>query len=284
VTAEKQGVRTAVYFWPGTEAEIMGTRPTWYVGYHKAVTRANRVNRVLEWLAMSKSERPRFITAYFEDTDNAGHAAGPMAARTDSAIATADSAIGAIVDGIARLGRTNEVNVVVVSDHGMAETALNRIIYLDDLISLDSLQVIDWTPIATIEPRGATAEYVYSRLHDAHPKLAVYRKAEVPARLHFSTGNRISPIVAIADEGWTITTRAREAARKGAFSLGAHGYDNALPSMSGVLVAAGPGIRTGVTRPPMANVHVYSLLAALLGVTPASSDGAMDSVRTMLRP
>jgi predicted AlkP superfamily pyrophosphatase or phosphodiesterase len=284
VTAEKRGIRTAVYFWPATEAEIGGVRPTWYVGYHKAISREARVNRVLDWLAMPKSERPRFITAYFEDTDNAGHEFGPTAARTDSAIATVDSAIGAIVKGIERLGRTNDVHVVVVSDHGMAETAPARTIYLDDLVSLDSLRVIDWTPVATIEPAAGRDAYVYSRLHGAHPNLAVYRKADVPARLHFSAGHRISPIVAIADEGWTISTRARIAALKGRSSQGAHGYDNALPSMSGILVAAGPGLRSGFVRPPLENVHVYPLLAALLGITPAASDGSIDSVRMMIRP
>jgi predicted AlkP superfamily pyrophosphatase or phosphodiesterase len=283
VTAEKKGIRSAVYFWPGTEAEIGGVRPTWYVGYHRAISREARVNRVLDWLAMPKSERPRFITAYFEDTDNAGHEFGPMGARTDSAIARVDSAIGAIVKGIERLGRT-DVHIVVVSDHGMAETAPARMIYLDDLIPLDSLRVIDWTPVATIQPATGRDAYVYSRLHGAHPHLAVYRKADVPARLHFSAGNRISPIVAIADEGWTITTRARVAALKGKFSLGAHGYDNALPSMSGILIAAGPRLKAGFVRPPIENVHVYPLLAALLGLAPAPSDGSIDSVRTMIRP
>jgi predicted AlkP superfamily pyrophosphatase or phosphodiesterase len=283
VTAEKKGIRTAVYFWPGTESEIRGVRPTWYVGYHKAVSREARVNRVLDWLAMPKSERPRFITAYFEDTDNAGHEFGPLSPRTDSAIARVDSAIGAIVKGIERLGRTDDVHVVVVADHGMAETAPERTIYIDDLVPLDSLRVIDWTPIATIEPSGASDAFVYSRLHGAHPHLAVYRKADVPARLHFSQGNRISPIVAIADEGWTITTRARAKAAT-RFSLGAHGYDNALLSMSGILVAAGPGLKAGFVRPPLENVHVYPLLAALLRIAPAPSDGSIDSVRTMIRP
>ena len=54
--------------------------------------------------------------------------------------------------------------------------------------------------------------------------------------------------------------------------------------MSGILVAAGPALRSGMIRPPLENVHVYPLLATLLGITAAPSDGAIDSVRSMLRP
>jgi predicted AlkP superfamily pyrophosphatase or phosphodiesterase len=283
VTAEKQGVRTAVYFWPANESEIRGTRPTSFAGYHKPVSRADRVHRVLEFLGMPELSRPRFITTYFEDTDDAGHAVGPTGARTDTAIAAVDSVVGAIVAGIERLGRT-DVNIVIVSDHGMAATAREKTIFLDDHVSLDSLEVIDWTPVAMIVPRPGRAAYVFSKLRGAHPNLTVYRKGELPPRLHFNNGARVTPIVAVADEGWTITTRAVAAAQGEKFSLGAHGFDNALLSMGGILVAAGPGVRSGAVVPPLANVHVYPLLAALLGVTPAPSDGSPDSVRALLRP
>jgi predicted AlkP superfamily pyrophosphatase or phosphodiesterase len=64
---------------------------------------------------------------------------------------------------------------------------------------------------------------------------------------------------------------------------GTHGYDPAALSMGALLIAAGPDIRRGVTVPPVQNVHVYSLLARLLRVTPAANDGSLDSVRAMLR-
>jgi predicted AlkP superfamily pyrophosphatase or phosphodiesterase len=283
VTAEKAGLKTAIYFWPGDESEIKGVRPTWFAGYHGAVSRADRVHRVLEWLGMPAATRPRLVTVYFEDVDGASHDAGPAGARTDSAIARVDSAVGAIVDGIERLGRTGEVDVVVVSDHGMAPSGPDRVIALDDFVSLDSVEVIDWNPVAMIRPRAGKMEYAYRRLRGAHPNLQVYRKAEVPARFRFSNSSRITPIVAIADEGWTITSR-RQLAADPKVSLGTHGYDNALLSMGATLIAAGPHVRSGAVLPPLGNVHVYPLLAALLGVTPAPTDGATDSIRAMLRP
>jgi predicted AlkP superfamily pyrophosphatase or phosphodiesterase len=279
VTAVKHGLRAYAYQWPGDEAEIAGHRPTWYAPFDGTLARADAVRQLLAWLALPADSVPDFMTAYFSDVDAASHAVGPDGARTDTAIAAVDSAVGALVDGIARLGLTERVNLVIVSDHGMAAAAPERTIYLDDYVSLDSLDVIDWTPVATIRPRPGREQYVYARLHGAHPHLAVYRKAEVPARLHFSANPRITALVGIADEGWSISTRARGPER----SRGVHGYDSLLPSMSGVLVASGPGLRRGARVPALGNVHVYSLLAALLGVPPAPTDGSPDSVRALLR-
>lgn len=279
VTAVKHGLRAYAYQWPGDEAEIAGHRPTWYAPFDGALSRAGEVRQLLAWLALPADSVPDFMTAYFSDVDAASHDVGPGGARTDTAIAAVDSAVGALVDGIARLGMADRVNLVIVSDHGMAAATPAQTVYLDDYVSLDSLDVIDWSPVATIRPKPGRERYVYEHLHGAHPHLAVYRKADVPARFHFSANPRITALVGVADEGWSISTRARGPER----SLGVHGYDNLLPSMGGVLVAEGPGLRRGTRVPALGNVHVYSLLAALLGVAPAPTDGSPDSVRALLR-
>jgi predicted AlkP superfamily pyrophosphatase or phosphodiesterase len=282
-TAEKQGLRAAAYFWPGSEAPIGGVRPRWFYPFDVTTSRAARVTRVLDWLAMPDSAAPHLIAVYFSDVDTDGHNFGPNSPQTDAAIARVDSVIGAIVDGIAQLGATDRVNIVVVSDHGMTEVVAERTIALDDYVAMDSLDVADWSPVATIIPKPAAVDYVFDALRVAHPRLSVYRKGELPERLHYNTGAHVTPIVAIADEGWSISTRARMAQLPVGKTEGAHGYDNALPSMGALFVAAGPDIRRGVIVPAFSNVHVYSLLAALLRVPPAMTDGSVDSVRQMLR-
>jgi predicted AlkP superfamily pyrophosphatase or phosphodiesterase len=279
VTAGKHGMRTSAYLWPGAEAEIAGGRPTYYVPFSVTISRADRVAQVLRYLRMPPDSAPRLITVYFQDVDVASHAVGPGGARTDTAIAQVDSAIGAIDDGIARLGLRDRVNLVIVSDHGMAEARPERTIYLDDYVSFDSVDVVDWTPVAAIRPRPGREAYAYAKLHGAHPHLTVYRKGELPARWQFNDHPHITPIVAVADEGWSISSRARGAER----SFGVHGYDNQLVSMGGTFVAAGPGLARGVRLRAFQNVNVYPLLAALLGVPPARTDGSIDSVRAALR-
>ena len=283
VTAEKQNVHSAVYFWPGSETEIHGVRPTWHMEYDEKVSRANRVRLILEWLALSVDRAPRFIALYFEDVDTGNHRAGPGSARADSAIVAVDSAVGAVVAGIARLGMTNDVNVIVVSDHGSAPIARERTVFLDDYVSMDSLELIDTSPVATIMPKPGRDVYVFRRLKNANPHLSIYRKADVPARFHFNSNSRITPIVGIAEEGWTIATHASDATYDWAANMGNHGFDNAVSSMGAIFIAAGPAFREGVTVPAFQNIHVYPLLAELLGIRPARVDGSIDSVRALLR-
>lgn len=283
VTAETQGVQTAVYFWPGSEAPIGGVSPHRFFPFDVTTSRAARVDSVLTWLALPDSTAPRLIAAYFSDVDTDGHNFGPDAPQTDSAIARVDSVVGAIVDGIDRLGATDRVDVVVVSDHGMVESSAERTIALDDYVSMDSLDIGDWSPIATIIPKAGRSEYVFNALVHANPHLQVFRKGELPERLHYNTGDRVTPIVAIADEGWSVGTRSALAQMAPGHVYGAHGYDNALASMGALFVAAGPDFRSGVTVPPFANVHVYALLAELLQLRSAVTDGSLDSVRVLLR-
>jgi len=285
VTAEKQGVRTAPYLWPGAEAPIGGIRPWFWMKFDNTLAYDVRVRRVLGFLTIPDSA-PRFVTAYFSGNDDAGHDYGPDSPQVDTAIARADSAVGAIVDGIAKAGLSGKVNIIVVADHGMTPVSTTRRIYLDDYISMDSVDVIDWTPVAAIAPKPGREKYVYDKLRGANPRLAVYRKGEVPARFHFNAHKHITPIVAIADEGWSITTHARASRVPLPRSAngGTHGYDNLLPSMGALFVAAGPAFKSGLTVKPFQNVHVYSLMAQILGIKPAATDGSLDSVRALLKP
>jgi predicted AlkP superfamily pyrophosphatase or phosphodiesterase len=284
-TAERQGRRAASLYWPGSEAPIGGSTQTWWSPYAHRIPNAGRVRQVLEWLALPSDSGPALITLYFSDTDEAGHTYGPLSPQTDSAIAREDWAVGAIADGVARLGLTDVVNLIVVADHGMTEISSDRVIVLDDYLDLSTVDVVDLAPVTTIQPRAGDEERVYRALVGRHPHLQVYRKGEVPARWHFNTNPRITPIVAVADEGWTITTRAQVARWKEAgWTHGAtHGYDPDLVSMGAVFVAAGPGLARGKVVLPFRNVHVYALAAQLLGVTPAATDGSIDSVRSLLR-
>jgi predicted AlkP superfamily pyrophosphatase or phosphodiesterase len=243
------------------------------------------VQKLLEWLSLPAEEAPSLMLAYFHDVDGAGHGNGPESPQVDSAIAMVDFAIGALIDGIAARGLQQSVTVIVVSDHGMTPVSPERVIVLDDYIALRDVDVIDWTPVAAIAPKPGATDRVYGALRSAHPRMQVYRKGEVPARYRFNDNPRITELVAVADEGWTITSRAqvarwRETGWRGG---GNHGFDPALESMGALFIAAGPRTVRGRVVPAFGNVHVYSLLANLLGLTPAATDGSLDSVRSVLR-
>lgn len=284
VTAEKQGRHSASFFWPGSDVEIGGVLPTWYRVYDGRVPNDRRVRTVLDWLARPPPERPAFVTLYFSDVDNAGHRHGPDAPETNAAIAHVDSLIGMLVDGIAERGMADRVNLILVSDHGMAPTSRDRQIAIDDHLDMGRVRVVDWSPVLALTPDPDYLEEAYRRLKVAHPNLQVYRKGELPERLRYGSNPRITPIIGIADEGWSITTRSRlRSADPASLDGGTHGWDPELVSMGALFVATGPAFREGVQVPPVRSIHLYELMTHVLGLKPAPNSGSLEAVRGVLR-
>lgn len=283
VAAERAGLRTAPLFWPGSEAPIGGVRPTHWLPYDGSMTARERIDWLLERIDRPPPDGVVFATLYFDDVDAAGHRYGPDAAATDSAIARVDGWIGLLLEGLAVRGLRDRVDLLVVSDHGMSPTSRDRVILLDDYLDLSRVRVSDWNPLAAIWPATGEEEATYAALREAHPHLSVWRRGEVPARLAFGTNPRVAPVLALADPGWSITTRARYEESPARFDGGNHGYDDDAADMLGLFVARGPGLRTGVRIPVARNVDLYPLLMALLGLPPRATDADPDALRSLLR-
>jgi predicted AlkP superfamily pyrophosphatase or phosphodiesterase len=280
VTAARQGRRTAPLFWPGSEPPIRGVLPSYALPFDSKMPDTARIGWMLDRLDLPPEQRPVFLTLYFGLVDNAGHQYGPDAPATDTAIAVADRLIGRVMAGLERTGR-GDVNVVVVSDHGMASTGPSRVIWLDEYVAEDAMVVDEMNTLLTAWPEAGLEDSVHRALERA-PHLTVYRKGELPERFRLE-GPRVAPIVALADEGWTISRRtAAEPAPR--IILGNHGYDDALPPMGALFVARGPAFRRGLRLPAFRNIHVYPLIAEVLGIEPEESDGSLDTLRAALNP
>jgi predicted AlkP superfamily pyrophosphatase or phosphodiesterase len=287
VRVQNAGQPAAAMFWPGSEAPILGTRPTHWTAYDETMPGNARVDRVLGWLDRPASERPTFLTLYFEDVDSAAHRFGPESRQVRDAVRRVDSYLGRLLDGLERRGLHDDVNIVIASDHGLSETSVDRVVALDDYIDLDDVDIIDINPTVGLLPRPGRQEVVYSALANAHPRLRVYRKHESPTHWHYRDHPRVPAIVGVVDEGWEVLRRATLADRivRRLFGpRGAHGYDpRDATSMHGVFVAAGPAFKRGVSVPPFENVSVYNVLAAVLGVEPAPNDGDPALVKSLLQ-
>jgi predicted AlkP superfamily pyrophosphatase or phosphodiesterase len=285
VAAERAGRRAGTMFWPGSEAAIGGVRPSQWRPYLESMSGAARVDQVLAWLDLPASRRPSLFTLYFEDADSAGHANGPDSDAVRRAIGHVDGYVARLVSGLERRGLATRSNIVVVSDHGMAATVPTQIIELDDYIALADVEVIDINPTLGLFPAAGKADAVYRALTAAHPHLHVYRRQETPEAWHYRQHRRIAPIVGVVDEGWQIVrgTVVERAVRTVRPPRGLHGYVPSVASMRGVLIAAGPAFKQGVTVPAMENIHVYNALATALGVKPAPNDGDMTVARRLLR-
>ena len=114
--AEQQGMRSACFFWPGSEADIHG-RPSYYVPFQDNYPDEQRVDQVISWLKLPPAERPHFITLYYANTDHAGHIYGPDSEETRAAVHHVDEMVGDLSSKLAQLHLP--VDLIVVADHGM---------------------------------------------------------------------------------------------------------------------------------------------------------------------
>jgi predicted AlkP superfamily pyrophosphatase or phosphodiesterase len=220
--AERAGEKTAPFFWPGSEAPHAGRMPTYWQPYDASMPADARVDQVLGWLDLPAAERPRFMTLYFEDTDTAGHDFGPDSPQVRDAITSDDRHLGRLVDGLTRRGLLDQIDLVVVSDHGMAAISTSRVVIVDDYIPLDEVTISDINPTLGVFPKPGKGDAIYDALAHANPHLAVYRRGETPARWHYDGSPRVPPILGVAQgrlagapEGDAAEHRGRPDARLG---------------------------------------------------------------------
>jgi predicted AlkP superfamily pyrophosphatase or phosphodiesterase len=290
VTAEKQNQRAAAFFFPGTEAEIGGKRPSYWKIYDEKISNSERVDGVLSWLDLPGPERPTMILTYFGDIDHAGHESGPDSDGVRQAVAEVDKALSKLVEGLKSRDIFQQVNIIIVSDHGMVRTESSQVVFLDDYFDPKQAETIVWFggPV-NIFAKPGMEQTIYSTLKSkSPPHVTVYRKKDVPAHFHYSKSRRIGDIVVMADEGWLIINRENyrppaPSANGGVTYRGAHGFDNRLESMRAIFIARGPAFKQALVVEPFESVDVYNIMAKVLGLKPASNDGSQVTVRAVLR-
>ena len=274
--AEKQGMRSACFFWPGSEAEIAGERPSYYLHYDNAVPDEQRIDQVIAWLKLPAAQRPHFITLYYYEPDHTGHEAGPDSPQTGDAVHQVDALVGTLMADLKTVHLP--VDLIVVSDHGMA-TVQGDWIDLDHYADLSKFTTVGSLLYA---PDERAAERAYRQLRGESDKFVVYRRRDVPAYLHFSSNARIGDPVVIPTGPYLIRTHAPE--KPEAPPKGEHGYDpSKMKSMRAIFYAAGPDIRAGYKVQPFENVDVYPLVAHILGLRIGHIDGELAPLRGIMR-
>ena len=282
VTAVKQGQKSASSFWVGSEAMIQGLRPSFWKVYDYSIPFEKRLNELIGWLRLPAAQRPAVITFYLEETNTAGHNFGPNSSGLAAAVKLLDGRIGALLDRLKAEGQS--LNLILVSDHGMTPTSMDQVVILDDYIDLKRVQVDFDETAAGLRPLPGNDTAAVMRDLSALPHAKVYRREDLPPRFHLAGNPRIPEVWIVPDEGWFVMRRAQFENVKPRFNKGQHGYDNALESMHGILIAHGPSFKSGgMVVDSVENVHLYNLMCAALHLVPAPNDGDDRLVRAMLR-
>lgn len=279
LVAEKQGMRTACFFWPTSDAAIGGMHPTYYLHYDRTIPNEQRIEQVIAWLKLPSEQRPHFLTLYFADTDHVGHESGPESPQMGETVRQVDALMGKLVAELKTLSLS--VDLIIVSDHGMA-TVEGNWIDLDHYADLSQFVTVGSLLYA---PNEQAAARVYQQLQGASDKFVVYRRVDVPAYLHFNSNPRIGDPVVIPTGPYMIRAHATESPEIVQPSTkGQHGYDpRRMKSMRAIFYASGPDIVPGATVEPFENIDVFPLMAKILGLKIGPIDGSLEPLRKVLR-
>ncbi len=276
ITAQKQGVKTGNVYWVGSDIAIKNTFPTYYKVFDEkpTITFTARVDTVISWLNKKKVDRPKLIMLYFPEPDGKGHHFGPKSKEVGEEVHYLDSLIGDLMHKIEKLSIASKVNLIITSDHGMADISLDRVVRIDNYIPSRWIDVIDGSSPTSIFTHQGCRDSVLLALKDV-PHIKAYKKEKMPTSLNYGTSDRIGDIVVCPDCGWQFSNRPSA-------NKGAHGYDPANAEMQVLFYAYGPDFKKGYESKGFINVDVYPLLAHLLGIRPEKTDGDFSRVKDLL--
>jgi len=279
-TAERNGIKTATFFWPGSDVSLPYRRPTYLKKYDSKIPYKERVNQVIEWLKLPEKERPFFITLYFEEVDIKSQEYGVNSKETNQAIKLLDDLIGYLQNSLKATEISDSVNIIIVSDHGMTDIYRDNTIDINKILSGKRCKVQNYGAFAMVEAQEDLEE-IYTYLKKNEYNYKVYKKSEVPEYLHFSKHPFISSLIILPENGWFITEKTES------YSLtqkAAHGYDNEWSDMHGIFFAIGPAFKTGYSCGTLWNIDINPLMCKIFGISPRSNiDGKLDRIGFILK-
>ena len=314
LTLQKQGGRSASYFWPATTSYHV--KPTYYAketcwpGFDcsavnpkdlpryrnrtlpgfppyvhcafnlRADLWSGRVNKVVEWL--QAEQPPHFVSLYFSEPDNTGHAHGPFTQEYKSMVENVDvNAVGFLLKRLSDTNLLPKVNLIIVSDHGMDNTSSSRQVFLEDYIDSSSYMITEKGPLVHIWPYPGKTEEIYQNLtRNPIPHIRkVFKKEDIPDEYHWKNNRRIPPIFIDPEVGWVIT-RSRSDPPPG---KGEHGWPSDESKSYSIFYARGPAFREGEVVSPFNSVDLYPLMCKLLGIDPRPNNGSLENIQAVLK-
>ena len=282
-TLEKQGLRTGTMFWVGSEADIQDRRPSYWKTYDESMSEKARIDTVVKWMSYPDERAVDFATLYFEHVDSRGHNYGTDSEELKAAIRQADKQVGYLKKRLQEERLWEQMNVIILSDHGMVNLSADKTIELNRLVNMQDIKRTIWGPLTMIQPKEGKVDKVYRALKEKEKHYRVYKKEDLPERYHLKDHRRVSDILMIADLGYVILETKDKEPFLESLPQATHGYDNQEKAMRALFLARGPAFKKGKNVPPFQNIHIYELLNHLMESEPAPNDGSLDSVRVLLQ-
>ncbi|KAF7230737.1 ectonucleotide pyrophosphatase/phosphodiesterase family member 1 [Nothobranchius furzeri] len=289
LTAMRQKLRTATFFWPGSDVPINGTFPDFYKQYDSQIPFEQRLATLFGWLSLPKEQRADFYTLYVDEPDTAGHKYGPESQQVISALEKVDKLLGMLMNGLKERRLHRCANVIIMSDHGMEEASCDRATFVTNYQQHTSDFIIIQGPAARIRPKRLPDDYfsfdyegLVKNLSCRTPEqpMRPYLKENLPKRMHFANNQRIERGHLYMKSGWQAALNQQEVKY---CTGGFHGSDNVFDNMQAIFIGYGPAFKTNTVVAPFENIEIYNLMCDLLEISPASNNGTHGSLNHLLK-
>ncbi|CAL1538026.1 unnamed protein product [Lymnaea stagnalis] len=276
---QKKYGRSGSIMWWGAENEIKGIHPTYHMPFNLEVGSKVRIDTMIGWLS---GENPVNLgLLYFSEPDHTAHAYGPDSENVTKMIQYADHLTGYLLEQLEKKSVLDEINIIITSDHGFASVSKSRLINLDKFVDPSLYHMVHYTPVAAIIPKEGQEEFIYEQLkaNSERNHFHVYKKSDIPERLHYKKNIRVTPIIAVADISYSFISNMSEENFK---QRGTHGYDNIHEDMRPFFMAIGPSFKKNFKVDTFLLVDIYPLMCHLLNLQPAPNNGSMNIVSLLL--
>ncbi|XP_003703035.2 bis(5'-adenosyl)-triphosphatase enpp4 isoform X1 [Megachile rotundata] len=285
--------RSGTMMWPGSSYEYQGITPTFSQNFNRTISWEDRIDALISWFV--HPIRPiNFGILYIEEPDYHGHFVGINGPEFDNILRKLDNITKYLHDRIEYHG-LHDLNIVHLSDHGMAPVKLDRIIDLTKYINSSDYKFVGTSPGLHIFPNPGKEDIIYQSLKQAAEKtmtFKVYKREEIPKKYHYGNNTRVGPIFVIAEVGYAFQNLldAIEFYKKkfnitvnGDSEFGLHGYDNGAVEMHPFFFAKGPAFMPKCKLEPFNNLDLFPLFCKILDLECPPVNGTLSHLTKCLK-
>jgi len=234
-----------------------------------------------------KTYKPNFLAVHFAGVDGAEHEQGRDGNKVRMAVATADRAIGNILETIDKNNLKDSVTVIVIGDHGFSN--ITQVLQPNVWLKQAELMGVDYNWNVKFQPAGGSAFLYLQNSKDIQTLNKVkWLLEQQPTSLKklFAVYDRKKLDEMGVDSGAVLALAAQPGIVFGGSTDGNvltpiksggghHGYEPNQADMFTGFIAYGPGITKGGKIEQMSVKDAAPLIATLLGIEFKTPDGVL---------
>jgi len=276
ITAEQNGIKSAVYFWIGSDTNWKGVSPSFKkVPFNNKVSEEIKINQILNWIDLPVGEKPRLIMSWWHGIDSQGHKFGTRDQRTIEQLNKQNKNLLELINQLDKRNAWEYLTLFIVSDHGM--TDISNFINLKSTLETAGIDasVYDGPAVAHIFLNSEDIDRAKEVLSNIQ-EIEIYKKNETPSNLHLDHPSRSGDIIVTtnAPNMFLSNSKVKNILATLLGPKGMHGYKPLDPNMTAIFFAMGKGVENLDSEITINQVDLAPTIADILNITlPYEVDG-----------